>query len=185
MKQLSFNQTINKMKISKTCKVELIASKDATRYILNNPYLQGDKLIATNGKSLVMIPVERDSEDSDGPINVEAFKLSRKVLSAIKDSQIIANGQLKVATKEGQMTMPRRDLNGGTFPNWERVIPNENRGGKKICLNAELLYDLAQALGGNEVVLEILDETSPIVVKGHSDHAIPGSIGVLMPVKMK
>jgi len=173
------------MKISKSCKVELIASKDVTRYVLSNPYLQGNKLIATNGKSLVMIPVERDSEDSDGPIDVEAFKLSRKVLSVIKDSQIIANGQLKITTKQGQMTMPRTDLNGGTFPNWQRVVPDENRGGKKICLNAELLYDLAQALGGNEVVLEILDDVSPIVVKGHSDHAIPGSIGVLMPIKTK
>ena len=173
------------MKISKACKVELIASTDATRYVLNNPYLQGNKLIATNGKSLVMIPVERDSEDTDGPINVEAFKLSRKVLSGIKDSQIIANGQLKVATKEGQMTMPRKDLKGGTFPNWEKVVPNKNRGGYKICLNAELLFDLAQALGGNEVVLEILDDSSPIVVKAHPDHAVPESLGVLMPIKMK
>ena len=173
------------MKISKTCKVELIASTDATRYVLNNPYLQGNKLITTNGKSLVMIPVERDSEDTDGPINVEAFKLSRKVLSGVKDSQIIANGQLKVSTKEGQMTMPRKDLKGGTFPNWEKVIPNENRGGKKICLDAALLYDLAQALGNNLVVLEILDETSGIVVKARSDNAISGSIGVLMPVRIK
>ena len=173
------------MKLPKHCKIELVASTDATRYVLCNPYLQGDKLIATNGRSLVMLPVEREPEDTDGAVNVEAFKLSRKVLSGIKDSQIIANGQLKVATKEGQMTIPRKDLKGGTFPNWEKVIPNENRGGYKICLSAELLYDLAQALGGNEVVLEILDETSPIVVKGHSDHAIAGSIGVLMPVRIK
>jgi DNA polymerase III sliding clamp (beta) subunit (PCNA family) len=173
------------MKISKKCKVELIASKDNTRYVINNPYLQGDKLIATNGKSLVVLPVERDSEDTDGPINVEAFKLSRKVLSCIKDSQIIANGELKISTKEGQMTIPRRDLTGGNFPNWKQVIPNENRGGYKIGLNAEMLYDLAQSLGGNEVILEVFDEVSPIIVKAHPNHAISGSLGVLMPVKIK
>jgi hypothetical protein len=173
------------MKISKTCKVELIASKDSYRPSLCNPYLQGGKLIATNGKSLVMIPVERDSQDTDGPVNIEAFKLSRKTLSNIKESQIVANGELKIATKEGQMTMPRTDLKGSTFPNWEQVIPKANRGGKKICLNAELLYDLAQALGNNEVILEILDDVSPIVVKAHPDHAIPESLGVLMPIKMK
>jgi hypothetical protein len=172
------------MKLSKACKVELIASKNVRSYSINNPYLQGNKLIATNGKSLVMIPVERDSEDIDGPIDVEAFKLSRKVLLGIKNSQIIANKDLKISTKEGQITMGRKDLTGGIFPNWKQIIPDENRGGKKICLNAELLYDLAQALGGNEVVLEILDEISPIVVKGHPDHAISGSLGILAPVKM-
>jgi len=41
------------MKISKTCKVELIASKDATRPALENPYLDGNQLVATDGKRLV------------------------------------------------------------------------------------------------------------------------------------
>lgn len=173
------------MKLPKDCKIELVASTDATRYVLCNPYLQGDKLIATNGKSLVMLPVERDSEDSDGPINSEAFKLSRKTVSGIKESKITANGELKVATKEGQITMPRKDLNGAKFPDWLRIIPKEDRGGVKIALNAELLYELAQALGNNEVVLEIHDDSSPIAVKAHPSKAVAGSVGVLMPVRLK
>ena len=53
------------------------------------------------------------------------------------------------------------------------------------CLNAKFLYEIAQALGGDRVVIEILDATSPIVVKGSHENYIEESIGVLMPVRIK
>ena len=89
------------MKISKNCKIELVASKDSTRLALINPYLQGSKLIASDGHRLVAIPVEREEGDSDGPMDCSAFKLSRKTSSGEKLSKISANGCLKVHTKDG------------------------------------------------------------------------------------
>ena len=171
------------MKINKNCKIELVASKDKTRHALINPYLQGSKLIATDGKKLVAIPVEREDGDSDGPIDCSAFKLSRKTSSEF--SKISANGCLKVQTKDGEITMPRKNLDGYSFPQWQKVLPNPDRGGIKIGLNAKFLYEIAQALGGDRVVIEILDADSPIIVKGSDDHYIEGSIGVLMPVRIK
>ena len=173
------------MKIKKECKIELIASRDETRHVLCNPYLQGSKLIATDGQRLVAIPVELEEGDSDGPIDCSAFKLSRKTSSGEKLSKISANGCLKVQTKDGEITMPRKDFNGYSFPQWQKVLPNPDRGGIKIGLNAKFLYEIAQALGGDRVVIEILNATSPIVVKGSGDHYIEGSIGVLMPVRIK
>jgi len=173
------------MKIKKECKIELIASRDETRHVLCNPYLQGSKLIATDGQRLVAIPVELEEGDSDGPIDCSAFKLSRKTSSGEKLSKISANGCLKVQTKDGEITMPRKDFNGYSFPQWQKVLPNPDRGGIKIGLNAKFLYEIAQALGGDRVVIEILDATSPIVVKGSNENYIEGSIGVLMPVRIK
>ena len=173
------------MKINKNCKIETIASSDETRHVLCNPYLEGSKLIATDGQRLVMIPVEREEGDSDGPIDCSAFKLSRKTLSGEKLSKISANGCLKVQTKDGEITMPRKNLEGYSFPQWQKVLPNPDRGGIKIGLNAKFLYEIAQALGGDRVVIEILDANSPIVVKGSNENYIEGSIGVLMPVRIK
>ena len=173
------------MKIKKECKIELIASRDETRHVLCNPYLQGSKLIATDGQRLVAIPVELEEGDSDGPIDCSAFKLSRKTSSGEKFSKISANGCLKVETKDGEITMPRKNLEGYSFPQWQKVLPNPDRGGIKIGLNAKFLYEIAQALGGDRVVIEILDATSPIVVKGSNENYIEGSIGVLMPVRIK
>ena len=173
------------MKIKKECKIELIASRDETRHVLCNPYLQGSKLIATDGQRLVAIPVELEEGDSDGPIDCSAFKLSRKTSSGEKLSKISANGCLKVETKDGEITMPRKNLDGYSFPQWQKVLPNPDRGGIKIGLNAKFLYEIAQALGSDRVVIEILDATSPIIVKGSHENYIEGSIGVLMPVRIK
>ena len=173
------------MKIKKECKIELIASRDETRHVLCNPYLQGSNLIATDGQRLVAIPVELEEGDSDGPIDCSAFKLSRKTSSGEKLSKISANGCLKVHTKDGEITMPRKNLEGYSFPQWQKVLPNPDRGGIKIGLNAKFLYEIAQALGGDRVVIEILDATSPIIVKGSHENYIEGSIGVLMPVRIK
>ena len=173
------------MKIKKECKIEMVASKDSTRLALNNPYLQGSNLIATDGHRLVAIPVEREDGDSDGPIDSSAFKLARKTSSSEKFSKISANGCLKVQTKDGEITMQRKNLDGYSFPQWQKVLPNPDRGGIKIAFNAEYLYEMAEALGTKTVTIEILDANSPIVVKGSNENYIEGSIGVLMPVKIK
>ena len=172
------------MKIKKECKIELVASKDSTRLALNNPYLQGSNLIATDGHRLVAIPVELEEGDSDGPIDCSAFKLARKTSSSEKFSKINANGSLKVQTKDGEIIMQRsfKDIN---FPAWQKVLPNSDRGGIKIAFNAEYLYEMAEALGTKTVTLEILDSNSPIIVKGSNENYIEGSVGVLMPVKIK
>ncbi len=169
------------MKINKNCKIELVASKDKTRLALINPYLQGSKLIATDGHKLVAIPVEREEGDSDGPIDCLAFKLARKTSSEF--SKISANGCLKVQTKDGEITMQRssKEIN---FPQWQKILPNTDRRGIKIGLNAEYLYQMAEALGTKKVTIEILDADSPIIVKGANENYIEGSIGVLMPVRI-
>ena len=75
-----------------------------------------------------------------------------------------------------------KDIN---FPNWQKVLPAIDRGGIKISFNAEYLYEIAEALGTKTVTIEVLDATSPIVVKGSNENYIEGSIGVLMPVRIK
>ena len=170
------------MKIHKNNKIELVASTDATRHILCNPYLDGTTLVATDGRRLVAIPVELGENDCDGYISKQALKDSRKIKKDIVD--ITANGSLKFTTKDGEVTLQRPEKEN--YPDWKRAIPNfEGKPVVKACFNAKFLYEMAQALGSTNDSVEITftDVTSPIMVKANMT-ATPNAYGVLMPVKV-
>lgn len=175
------------MKINKTFKPELIASTDDTRYTITAPYLEGDRVIATNGMAMVVLPIEREENDTDGHIQSEAFKTARKQLKNLSESQFVANGQITYA--DGS-TAPRvKDM--GNFPQWKQVVPPIDRPvGFKVALDAELLLKLADALGampdenkknGKIVTLTFKNELSAIVVTPHTDTK---AMGILMPVRL-
>ena len=172
------------MKISKNCKIELVASKDATRFALVNPYLDGNQLVATDGKRLVAIPVELDEHDTNGPVECEVLKQSRKTAKKVDKISIQANGCYKVATDLGEVTMPRKQL-FSNFPNWKQILPKyENDQIVEICFDAKYLYEVSQAIGakGNHVKLRFVkNNLGPIQVIGSGSP--DGTIAVLMPVK--
>lgn len=165
------------MKIAKDRKIELIASQDKTRFILQEPYLKGDYLVATSGRHLVRLKIEREEGDTDGYVTAAAIKAARKTGYKNDAASIACNGAYKLV--DGT-TLPRNAaLTESQFPNFEQVIPKEP-GPVKVSLNAKMLWEMAQAMGSDTLTLAIKDELSPLVVTCKNEDAL----GVLMPVRM-
>ena len=168
------------MQYNKNCKIELIASKDATRTVLCNPYLDGNNLVATDGRKLVCLPVQRDEHDTDGPISIEALKLSKKRFD--ENATIYANGSYRVLTKTGIVQLER--IPSVNYPNYKQILTNikKDEYKTKVCFNAKFLFEIAQSLGTENVIIEIKDNLSPIVVTSNCLKTPEGAIAVLMPV---
>lgn len=66
------------MLIRKDALIELAASTDETRYVLCAPYLDGNKIVATDGRIMASVAVEREEGDLDG---------------AVTPDEIIVNGE--------------------------------------------------------------------------------------------
>lgn len=178
------------MKFPNKCKIEAIASTERGREAIAEAYLTGDKLVATNGLAIVVLPVERDPQDSDGWISHKALAGARKQAKRNK-AEVIANGCLKLA--DGTQ-LPRPDMQDMKFPNWEQVIPKNTAETHKtvIRINAAILADMAAAMGTDCVTLHIKDELSPLMVYPATpapgnfvrpDETAMDAKGVLMPIR--
>jgi hypothetical protein len=168
------------MKISKTWKLEKVLPKiQGSRFAIHNAKLEGEYLIATNGRTLVRHTVARTESDIDGLIPADAIKASRKNGETLEVGEFV---------KVGAMTLTRPV---GDFPQWQNVIPDGKSSGLRVCkvaLDAKLLHDLADALGASgagdtridlEMLVEETDRVSrPISVTSPKS---PGSLGVIMP----
>ena len=165
------------MKIHKDCKIELCASKDPTREAINQAYLDGDTLVATDGRRLVTLPANRDEADKDGYISPDALKQARKGKGVFPIDASQA-GFLTVAA----IRMPRQE--SYTFPNWRQFVPKDEAP-VAIGLNAKWLWEMAQAMGVEFVKLGIRGDTNPISVSPCGALIpVPEARGVLMSVRI-
>lgn len=182
------------MKLHKSCKIESITSHDETRYAICESYLSikdgAATLVATNGKAMAMLPVLLDEGDVSGYVSENALKLARKQDKRSDFATVYLNGVAKLS--DGS-TMPREGTaKDATFPKWEQVFPkDESLHTQTIALDAKLLWELAQAMGTQGVVLRVKDGVSAILVSptATSHHkwnkpACDGAKGILMPVRV-
>lgn len=172
------------MKINTLCKIEKAISRDQTRHAITAPWLSADnKVIATDGKILAVIPCQVDGGDEPGYIPTDALKASRKGRGATGE-MALTRTECRVS---GGATFPVD--NERTAPDWTAVTPPADRPIKmRVALDPERLAALAEAMGAGAVILEIESESSPITVrpasKGHGDvPAEPGAFGVIMPCR--
>ena len=176
------------MRLSKTSKIELIASCDETRPHLLHPYLDVDAkvLVATDGHRMVKHPVIIDDGDVSAFVSKESIKAARKLATKVEDLEI--NVGAKTLRLINGMTMPTPPSDC-PFPPYDKVIPNySGRTTVTVCLDAKYLLELCRALGGSakdhtrvRLTFPIPDEgkvmLDPIVVEyGGSD-----AVGILMP----
>ena len=177
------------------------ASTDKLRTNLNTVhftvYRNKPVAVATDGHILAV----RDVVVGDGetfpsePLTVPAGLLDKAAKAARKaagkngsQAVILANGGDKVSARvplAGESyEEPAVD---GRFPDFSQVIPDDDGARFEIGLNAQLLLDLALALGANKswpVVRLRIDTTSdgknmPIIV-----HAGENQLGVIMPCRV-
>jgi len=171
------------MKLPNT-KIEVVAAKDKTRPVLSNVHLDVEhkRLVATNGHSLAVNPVEVDDQDTSGPISPEAIKLARKSGRKWADRHILANGDLRVPLAGVSLDRPEDERE---YPDFDQIVPRvdaENTPAS-IALDAKLLYELSQAIceDGNRVILWINPvKHGPIYVKPATVSS--ENYGVIMPV---
>lgn len=142
------------MKINPACKLETVCSKDPFRYVLAEPYLdlkdKGDpKVVATNGVSLVVMPVTVHDDETEGVIPIPALKLSRTLgrKSGNEGTIWAINGTAKCVNDQ---TFPRADV---VYPNWREVLPEKRSEGIRFSLDARELLKIADALGTPTVTL--------------------------------
>lgn len=156
------------MKLPKQILIEKACSGDATRPVLNSAYLDRSgtgpngpgRLFATNGRIAAIVPVLVEDSDSAGYITADALKASRKCAANLEAATFSANGVLKMP--DGQ-EFPRPDH--GKYPNMEQVIPKDATV-TAFSIDAELLYNLAQAIGSERgVTLEFSGDGKAIRVK--------------------
>ena len=176
------------MKLSKTSKVELLASTDETRPHLLHPYLdvEAQVLVATDGHRLIKHPVVIGDGDESAFVSVAAIKAARKLAPKSDDIEIGVGAKTLRLIDGTVLLTPSNDM---SFPPYDKVIPNYNgRTTVTVGLDAKYLLEICQALGGStkdgtsvRLTFPLPDDgkdmLDPIVVEyGHSD-----AVGILMP----
>jgi hypothetical protein len=177
------------MKIHKDCKLEAAASKDKSRTVLREPYLDikdgVGTLVVTDGRILAHIPVEVTPEDTAGFVSGAVLKAARK---ASKRGDMLNVGLNSVATLDDGATMPRKgDADGEVFPKWREAIPADYAEPEMVVsFDAMRLWQLAQAMGTQYVRLVIGTADKPILVypNGAARSANMDARGVIMPIKL-
>lgn len=174
------------MRISKHYRPEVVASKDADRFNLTDPYLdaRAARVVATDGRMLVALPVETDKQERSRYLSVHLLKAARSLgeedaPAEIEDQEIRPFGVLWPAEQMGR-----------EFPQWKKALPSFRAGGPgtiTLALDAKRLKALADAMGtGGHVLLTLepgrpAEDPGPILVQPLSPRA--KEMGVLMPMR--
>lgn len=162
-------------------RVEAAVSTDPDRFTIRNVNLAGDKLVATDGRILAVVPVEREDGDVDGMISTSAMASARQ---ADKKSVRLSK-KFATTRRKGHIVLHPREQEG-TFPDWTLVPPkDDDKPVMAIALDAHLLVKLASAIVVNpkntaHVKIEIWDKDRPMRVTAMDG---TGAFGIIMPVR--
>lgn len=174
------------MKFHKTSKIEKMVSKDPTKRILENPWLDVDRgvIMSSPEQSAVIIPVKVEHGDVSGPVPVECLKEIRKndaSLQCTEDYCIMPNG---AAYPRARFTQ---------YPAVEQLMATDQET-VEISLNAKSLLELAQSMGTDVVKIRAVvtgspypavSEAAPLIVTPHpSVGHVDGAIGALLPYRV-
>ena len=167
------------MKIERKFKIEKCVSTDESRPNLQNIYVTRRHAMATNGRYLAIVPVVLQEDDEIGMVSPEALKHARKVSAKGLDTvQIVLNGA-QVLSDGTIMNRPEGEKPPHTF----RILRDAHSNRKyRVGINANYLKDLSGALGNDELILEIGDPNSAILVR--PVHSESGTVGLIMPIRL-
>lgn len=179
------------MQINKVLKPELVCTKDQTRPMLAQPWLdmENERLLACDGFALAVVPVDVDETDFTGPVPVDALKMARKDRRGEDLTKTIECGPENVQVQNGAGKLVL-DREAGRYPDVEQIIPHALKTGADVtvvALDAKRLYDLARAIcdtrGTAKVKLYIGKNTHPLYVEPVTTEE-NAPFGVLMPVRI-
>lgn len=193
-----------------------IVRKDAGRYAMDSAMLEmaddgkSGKLIATDGRRLILIPVEvmdkeelphgyAEHEETSGLVSREVLEAACKGPKGKTPFAFLeCNGSAIIRepwerkpdcpAPGGSKIEMRRGEDAGEFPRYEAVIPEATNVENSFCVNAKYLSEVAAALaaaGGEHDAVRIYmpaSKCSPVRMEsvGNGPHA--GAVGVIMPI---
>lgn len=138
------------MKYQKKHKILSAAASENHRYMVAGVKFEKDCLIATNGRVLVVVPVEDTDGDVSGILSADAMKLAGRGEK---------RGETTIASLNGSETGPIARVFGkdsitadfphveGNFPDWEAVIPKPSTTDLTVILSGKQLKNVIDALG--------------------------------------
>lgn len=151
------------------------------KYAMHHAMLEIDggngQLVATNGRVVVVVPVQVGDGDRPGLIPGAALGDGEPDLSWDEIDYRVR----ELHAADGAATFAKVE---GEFPDWRKVIPAADAPcAVEVKIDAEYLYDLARAMGDDVVRLRIPaprdgQVRAVIRVDGHD-----GCFGAIMPVE--
>jgi len=169
-------------------KLEKAASKDVSRYAIQNVFLdvENARAIATDGHILTVHPVMIESGDTTGWLTRESLEAYRKASKRFDRGLKALSDVLVVTDANGAETrFPRPKYEPGSFPNYAAVMPKLDQIANKptLTVDYELLKRLVESVGladnKNMVAFFASDNQHPHIVKTSAD----GAIGIIMPLR--
>ena len=168
------------MKINRCYKIEKCVSKDPARSSLQNIYVSRRHAMATNGKTLALVPVCSEKNDIPGWLTPDALKHARRVSGkGLEEIHVSLDGEQVLPDGTTMMRPDGEEKPPRIF----RILRQAHRDrAYKVGMNPSYLKDLADALGAEEVVMEFGNPDAAILVRPLRGE--PGTVGLLMPVKI-
>ncbi len=188
------------MKLPRDARPDLIAdARDPMRPVLNSLLLEIDgerkaRLIATDGRMMLFLPVEVAPDDVAGLIPKAAFELAA---DPARRTELIVDEEtgdehesiipIELGCGDGMILVDEHISLARpkyTYPNYKTVL--DSVSGEPIVtitLNAELLAKLQKGMGATAVKLEIFGPLKSIRVTSGPFCEAKDAIGYLMPVR--
>lgn len=180
-------------------KLSKITPNYQTSYLLSAVYLDAEArtAVSTDGHAMAIIDASNLIEDGETSflIPVDALKAADSLFSKLGrtlSKRDRAGAQVYIRAGDGIVTvsspLTKRaeifELPAGQFPAWNKVIPQKAGDWKSVCLDAQLLLRLAEALDGQRkemgLTLFVKAESDAIMVAA-TGAGVRQSFGVLMP----
>jgi len=182
------------MKIQSDTNLTKTAAKSDGRWNLQTVLIRktdnGNQAIATDGRTLAVLPLETDSLDRELPeggaiIPRKIWETGTKGRKILERTLRIEDGIARIKCGNSETT---GRLEEGDFPNVDQVIPD--KGKPTICVNVTYLRNLLDAIGGDVVELQIKDgpegARSGVRVDSYdrsgNENIERGTFGVIMPI---
>lgn len=174
------------MKLSKLHKLEAACSKDDTRPTIAQPFVQGGRAIATDGRILASVPIQTDEgeEVEDKRIPIDALKAARKATLKMYSDVTLTLGEKSCSLPNGAMypvLHPEHD--GSRIPRVAEIVSaklTKEDATFHVTLDVALLERLSEAIGCQKVTLCFKDAKSIITVLPNDAN---GAFGLLMPIR--
>lgn len=166
------------MQLDKKYRIEKAVSTETSRENLQNIWITRHHAFATDGHILAAVPITTEKVDTEGWLTTDALKLARKA-KGTDTLSIELNGCQKLS--DGTMLIRPTE---NKFPAIQGILMGAFRSRAfRIAFNASYLKDLADALGTEEIILEISKPDEAILVRpketGRRER------GLLMPIRIK
>jgi DNA polymerase III sliding clamp (beta) subunit (PCNA family) len=181
------NQTkLKQMKLNKIHKLESACSRDENRSTITQPFIQGGRSIATDGKILASVPIETDEgeEVEDKRIPIDALKAARKATLKMYPDATMTLGEKSCSLPNGaSYPVLHPEHEGSRIPRVAEIVSarlTKEDAAFSVALDITLLEKLSEAIGCEKVTLCFRDNKSIITVLPHDAN---GAFGLLMPMR--